>query len=359
MITEEEILQARILVVDDEETTTRLFTEVLNKAGYVNVTATNNSSNVFDLYKQTKPDLLILDINMPEIDGFEILDQLSSSNNGDYLPILIVSNENSSAVRHKALNAGGRDYLIKPFDNNDALVRIRNLIEVRLLHNEVVDQNIELERRVKLRTHELYETQVDVIQRLARAIEYRDSETGMHIIRMSQYSALLAATIGLDMKMCELILMASPLHDIGKIGIPDRILSKPGKLNDEEWEIMKTHTKIGAELLSGGNSKFLNLASEIALTHHERWDGTGYPNGLKGEEIPLVGRICGITDVLDALLCNRPYKKSWPLNDALEELQREAGSHFDPNLVESLMSIREELERIQNKYNDAVLEDAE
>lgn len=352
MITEDKIKSAKILIVDDEETSIRLLEETLNKDGYKNIVITSDSKETSRLYRYYKPDLLILDLNMPELNGFDVMEDLRQQENNNYLPILIVSNEESREIRNKALEAGARDYLIKPFEPVEVLIRIRNLIEVRLLHNEVKNQNKMLEDSVKLRTQELYNTQLDVIQRLARAIEYRDSETGMHIVRMSHYSAALAAKAGLDMLECEMILTASPLHDIGKIGIPDSILSKPGKLNTEEWEIMKTHTRIGAELLSGSNSRFLRMASQIALTHHERWDGTGYPYGLKGEEIPLIGRICGVADVLDALLSQRPYKHAWVLEDAIAEIKRESGHHFDPHLVEHLLSIIPQIERVQGKYSD-------
>ncbi len=356
MVADSVILSARVLIVDDQEISIRLLTELLQKAGYTNIFSTQDSRRVKDLYLQLKPDLVILDLNMPYLDGFDVMEQLQKIEANSYLPIAILSNEESQGIRYRALQSGAKDFLNKPYERIEVLIRLRNLIEVRMLHNEVRNQNKILEDKVKDRTQELYDTQLDVIQRLARAVEYRDSETGMHIVRMSYYSSCLAAKIGLSLKECELILTASPLHDIGKIGIPDSILQKPGPLTKEEWEVMKTHTTIGKELLSGGNSEFLKMAREIALTHHEKWDGKGYPHGLRGEEIPLVGRICGICDVFDALLTKRPYKKAWTMDETLNEIKKCSGSHFDPALVEAFLSITSQVEHIQEKYRDPMME---
>lgn len=353
MISAEQIAMAKILIIDDEEVSVRLFTEMLKKAGYKNITATMESETAKSLYDQIRPDLVILDLDMPGLDGFDVMKQFQEIEGESYLPILIITSEDNPDVRLKALESGAKDFLNKPYDRLEVIMRINNLLEVRLLHNEVRDQNKALEHKVKGRTQELYDTQIDVIQRLGRAIEYRDSETGMHIIRMSHYSACLAAKAGLSMEDCELILTASPLHDIGKIGIPDSILRKPGKLTPEEWAIMKTHTTIGAELLSGSNSKFIKMARDIALTHHEKWDGMGYPNGLKEEDIPIVGRICGLCDVFDALMSKRPYKRSWTLEETLDEIKAGAGSHFDPNLVDHFFEILPQIEHISKKYVDA------
>jgi putative two-component system response regulator len=346
------ILNAKILIVDDLEMNIRILQDILHKAGYKNITTTTKPTEAVKLYHEIKPDLLVLDLNMPEMDGFQVMEELQKQNNDDYLPILVLSNEESQDIKFKALESGAKDFLNQPYDRIEVSKRIKNLIEVRMLHMEVRDQNHILEEKVKSRTKELYDTQIDVIQRLARAIEYRDSETGMHIIRMSNYSSCLAANAEMSMEDCELILTASPLHDIGKIGISDSILRKPGKLSAEEWVIMRTHTTIGAELLSGSNSRFLEVAKEIALTHHEKWDGSGYPNGLKGEEIPLIGRICGICDVFDALTTKRPYKEAWTWDETVAEIKAQRGKHFDPNLLDCFISILPKLKNIQEKYID-------
>ncbi len=352
MLSESEILGAKILIVDDQRMNVQLLEQILRNAGFYNITATTESKEVSDLYESLQPDLVALDLNMPEMDGFDVMKVLKEKEGDSYLPIIVISNEESQEVRFKALESGAKDFLNKPYDRIEVCIRIRNIIEVRLLSNQSRDQNKILENKVKIRTKELYETQQDVIERLARAIEYRDSETGMHIIRMSHYSSCLATEIGLTMKECEILLTAAPLHDIGKIGIPDSILLKQGKLTAEEWIIMKSHTTIGAELLSGSTSQFLTTAKEIALSHHEKWDGSGYPRQLSKKDIPLIGRICGICDVFDALTTARPYKKAWSFNDAMEEIHIQKGVHFDPHMVDAFDKILPSIQFIANKYSD-------
>jgi putative two-component system response regulator len=242
--------------------------------------------------------------------------------------------------------------LNKPFDRVEALTRIRNMLEVRLLHKRVRDQNRILEDTVSARTREIKETRLEVIRRLGRAAEYRDNETGMHIIRMSLAAAALGRAVGLSPHDCDIILNASPMHDIGKIGIPDRILLKPGPLDPDEWVVMKRHPAIGAELLSGGSSELMQMAETIAHCHHEKWDGTGYPRGLEGEAIPLAARIVAVCDVFDALLSKRPYKAPWTVEAALAELDKRAGSHFDPALVTLFHGVLQEVLGIHVRYAD-------
>ncbi len=352
MISEEKLLNAKILIIDDSEISVRIIVDILKKQGFKYITITKDPREGKSLYELIFPDLVILDLNMPHLDGFSVMEQLREIEKDSYVPVIVLSSEESPESRYRALEIGAKDYLIKPFERVEVLMRIRNLLEVRLLQNEIKFQNKLLEQRVHERTLELYETQLDVIQRLARAIEYRDSETGMHIVRMSHYSTALAKRAGLSAKECEMILTASPLHDIGKIGIPDRILCKPAKLTDEEWTIMKAHTTIGAELLSGSNSDLLIMARKIALTHHEKWDGTGYPNALKGDQIPFVGRICCLCDVYDALTTKRPYKHAWPIEETLNEIRRLKGIHFDPFLVDCFFDILPEIKHIGEKYHD-------
>ena len=352
MISEEKILRAKILIVDDQDLSIRLLTEIFKKAGYSNITSTNNSREAKDFYQHIRPDLVVLDLNMPEVDGFEVMTQLQKIEGDNYLPILVLSNEENQAIRLKALESGAKDFLNKPYDRVEVIKRIHNLIEVRMLNNEVRNQNKILEEKVKERTKELYDTQLDVIQRLARAVEYRDLETGMHIVRMSYYCASLAEKVGFNLEECEMILRASPLHDIGKIGIPDSILLKPGKLTPEEFAIMKTHTLIGGELLSSSSSKFMYMAREIALTHHEKWNGSGYPYGLKETEIPTIGRICCVCDVFDALLTKRPYKRAWTLEETIQEIERGNGTLFDPDMVEAFLKIMPQIREISQKYID-------
>jgi putative two-component system response regulator len=226
------------------------------------------------------------------------------------------------------------------------------MLEVRLLHKRVRDQNRILEEKVDARTREIRETRLEVIRRLGRAAEYRDNETGLHIIRMSLATSFLGRAVGLSSDQCDLLLHASPMHDIGKIGIPDRILLKPGPLDPEEWTIMKRHPTIGAELLAGGSSELMQMAETIAHCHHEKFDGSGYPRGLEGEQIPLAARIVAVCDVFDALLSKRPYKAPWTVDEALAELDRRAGAHFDPDLVVKFHAILGDVLQIHARYAD-------
>lgn len=339
MVTPDKILRAKILIVEDDRLSLSLIKSILKEAGFRNVRSMANAKRIVDVFSSFKPDLLILDLNLPGVDGFEAMRRLKAIDPEDYLPVLIISGEADEHVHLRALTAGAKDFLGKPYERSKVLLRARNLIETHLLHNEIKDKNKELERLVEARTKELRDSRIDVIRRLGYAAEYRDTETGQHIIRMSRYAAALAKELGMKETDCELLLTTSPLHDVGKIAIPDRVLLKPGPLTPEEWEVMKTHTEIGGRLLSGGDSAFLRMAEAIALTHHERWDGGGYPRSLHGENIPMVGRICAVCDVLDALTSERPYKKAWPFEDAAREIKRMSGTYFDPRVAAAFFDI--------------------
>jgi cyclic di-GMP phosphodiesterase len=353
MLTPEEITKGRILVVDDTDSHVILLRKILKGAGYLTVATTTNPEEAVDLYKEFQPDLIVLDLYMSPIDGFEILDQLKALEPADsYVPALMMTALGDPDVLVKALERGARDFLNKPFERVEALTRIRNMLEVRLLHKRVRDQNRILEVNVDARTREIRETRLEVIRRLGRAAEYRDNETGMHIIRMSLAASILGRAVGLSHEQCELLLNASPMHDIGKIGIPDRILLKPGPLDPDEWAIMKRHPSIGAELLSGGSSDLMQMAETIAHCHHEKFDGSGYPRGLEGEQIPLAARIVAVCDVFDALLSKRPYKAPWTVDDALAELDKRAGSHFDPDLVTKFHAVLGDILQIHARYAD-------
>jgi len=296
---------------------------------------------------------------MPEMDGFEVMEQLSKLIDGDYLPVLVLTAQTDTETRLRALEIGAKDFLTKPFDKTEVLQRIYNMLEVRILYNQQRNQSEILEAKVRERTQELSDTRLEIIRRLGRAGEYRDNETGMHVIRMSKSCQRMALAAGLGEEVAEVILNASPMHDVGKIGIPDAILLKPGKLNSEEWEIMKTHSEIGADILSEHSSDMIKMAQHIALTHHEKWDGSGYPNCLKGEEIPIEGRIAAICDVFDALTSDRPYKEAWPVEKAVTFINENSGSHFDPNLVKLFNEILPEILNIRNQYADDALEEEE
>ncbi len=349
---EKEIFNAKILIVDDQKLHVELLKDILLKAGYQNIETTTDPQEAVEMYRDMNPDIVLLDLIMPKIDGFSVLAQLKELASDEQLPILVLSPEKGQDVRLRALEAGATDFISKPYEGIEVLVRIRNIIIGHLLHNEVRNQNKILEQKVQERTKELSQTRLDIIRRLAKAAEFRDEDTGIHIIRMSKLCALIGAQMGMDSHQCDLLLNASSLHDIGKLGIPDNILLKPGKLDAQEWEIMKTHAKIGADLLSGSDSDLMKMAETIALTHHERWDGTGYPQGLKKEEIPLVGRITAVCDMFDALMSNRPYKKAWSLSETLKEIDRCSNTHFDPKVVEIFTEVISKSNEFLKEYVD-------
>ncbi|MFM1890953.1 MAG: hypothetical protein RLZ44_30 [Pseudomonadota bacterium] len=345
---------APILVVDDEAANVKLVERTLRAFGYPNLFSTTDSRAVLELYQQHQPDLIVLDLNMPYLDGFEVMQRLQALGRDDLPPILILTAQHDQEHRVRALRGGAHDYVTKPFAVDELLARVRNLINVRLYHKTMRQRNELLEERVRQRTHELYDTRLQIVQRLGRAAEYRDNETGLHIVRMSKVASMLAAAVGWEQGQCDLLLNAAPMHDIGKIGIPDSILLKPGKLTPQEWEIMKSHTTIGAHILSGDDSELLSMARDIALNHHEKWDGSGYPNGLTGEAIPLVGRIVALADVFDALTSERPYKQAWTVERALEYLDANRGKHFDPELVQLFCERLPEVLEIGERYAEPV-----
>jgi putative two-component system response regulator len=343
---------APILILDDEELNIDHLKLLLKRAGFGNVHGVTDSRRALPAYRDLRPDLVLLDLNMPHIDGFGVLEQLRAIEEESYVPVMVLTAQSDRDSRLRALDAGARDFLSKPFDAIEAVTRIRNLLEVRVLHRQVLSHNRALEEAVQARTAELRTSQLEVVQRLCRAAEYRDNETGLHILRMSHYSALLAREYGMTADECEMILNASPMHDVGKIGIPDQILLKPGKLDAEEWRVMQTHTTIGAELLAQHNSAVVELGRTIALTHHEKWDGSGYPQGLSGENIPLAGRVVAVCDVFDALTSERPYKRAWSVEEAVAEITRCSGTHFDPRLVTLFNRILPGMLAIRERYRD-------
>jgi putative two-component system response regulator len=323
---------ARILIVDDQPSNVLLLEGILQEEDYTAYKGITDSRQAQSVYLEYQPDLILLDLQMPYLDGFEVMNQLRAHvSPGAFLPILVLTADITPDAKRQALAEGATDFLTKPFDQTEVLLRIKNLLRTRLLH-------LLLEQKVRERTAELEETQIEILERLALAAEYRDDDTGEHTRRVGQMSAQIAQALGLPEAEVELIRRAAPLHDVGKIGIPDSILLKPGKLTPAEFELMKTHTTLGAKMLSGGQFPLLQLAEEIALSHHERWDGTGYL-GLKAESIPIAGRIVTVADVFDALTNERPYKKAWLHTEAIEEIRRQTGRQFDPRVVEAFLHV--------------------
>lgn len=347
----EELLEAKILIVDDEPANVALLERILGKTGYTNLRTTSDPQEGLELWEELEPDLLLLDLMMPHVDGFAFMRRVQESSwmsTAGYVPILVLTADVTAGTRDRALGSGAKDFLTKPFETTEVRLRIRNLLETRALHARLNDVNHMLEDRVRERTHALADSlselsaahtdlrmsRQETIERLSIAAEFRDDDTGQHIHRMSQYAAILARVVRLDEEKCHLLHMATQMHDVGKIGIPDRVLLKPGKLSPEEREIMERHAEIGHDILAGSEAELLQLAATIALTHHERFDGTGYPNQLAGDAIPLEGRIAAIADVFDALTNDRVYRRAFPLMKALDIMKDGQGSHFDPFLLD-------------------------
>ncbi|MEG3617537.1 HD domain-containing phosphohydrolase [Magnetovibrio sp. PR-2] len=346
------IRRARILVVDDNLTNVVLLQKLLEAEGYSNVEGITDPREVLAKFDEDGVDLILLDIRMPHLDGYEVMAALKNLPADLVPPIMVLTAQTDMDTKLKALEAGAQDFLHKPFDRVEALTRIRNMVEVHLLHKQVRQQNEILEQKVQERTQELEDTRLEVVRRLGRAAEYKDNETGMHVVRMSKIAELLGRALGMDDREATMLLHASPMHDIGKIGIVDSVLLKPGKLDPDEWEIMKTHVDIGAEILGDHPSPLMEMARVVAATHHEKWDGSGYPEGLAGEGIPLVGRITAVADVFDALTSERPYKKAWPVDEAVAFIKSQAGQHFDPTVVEKFVELIDDVVNIRDKYRD-------
>jgi putative two-component system response regulator len=335
---EDTVPTAKILIVDDQEANIRLLERLLQDRGFRNVRSTTDPRDVVPLCEDMEPDLILLDLHMGGMDGFEVLRAIRPATNGFYLPILVLTADITPEAKQRALSMGAKDFVTKPFDLLEVQLRIENLIETRYLHRELRDRNLNLEERVAERTQELEEARFEIVERLARATEYRDDDTHQHMQRVGRTSGLLAKTLGLAGGLSELISRAAPLHDVGKIGVPDGVLLKPGKLTAKEFDLIKTHTAIGAAILSGSPSPLLQVAEEIASTHHERWDGTGYA-GLAGEVIPLTGRIVAVADAFDAMTHDRPYRKAVSFEAAAQEIDGLSGQQFDPMVVEAFRSL--------------------
>jgi putative two-component system response regulator len=335
----------RILVVDDEAQNLKVMKKFLSE--HFSLFFSKSGPGALAIARENPPDLILLDIVMPEMNGLEVCAHLKSDPRTEKIPVIFVTARNDIDDEAHGFAAGGVDYITKPVNPAILSARIRT-------HLALYDQNRSLEDKVKEQTGEIFQTRLEIIQRLGRAAEYKDNETGHHIMRISHYCRILAREYGLDRDTSELIFQASPMHDIGKIGIPDHILLKPGRLNEEEWKIMKSHAEIGARIIGRHASRLLQYARIIALSHHEKWDGTGYPKGLAGEDIPLLGRVVAIADVYDALITERVYKKAWPVDKAVNYIRDNAGVFFDPQLVDCFMTRLSDIRQIKTRYPEPV-----
>jgi len=361
------ILDSKILIIDDEVTVGMTLEETLKEQGYMRVRSISDPVQSETVYQEFEPDLIILDIKMPRMDGFQVMEILKTHQNGAFVPIIVLTAVAEEEICLRALSSGASDFLNKPMQISEALVRIQNMLRVRVLQKELQHQKDFLEEKVEDRTAQLKKTikeldrmnqevkdaYIETIYRLTRATEYKDEETAHHVKRLSLYAAALGKAVGLSEPLIDLLLYASPMHDIGKIGIPDKILFKGTKLDEEEWQVMRTHPTIGYEILEGSTAPVLKLGASIALSHHERWDGSGYPNGLKGEQIPIEGRILALVDVYDALRSKRHYKEPFTHEKACEIILEGDGrvkpDHFDPALLEAFKGMHLDFKKI---YDD-------
>lgn len=321
----------RILIVDDEPANLKVMREVLGNQ--YRMSFAKSGAAALALLEKEQPKLILLDIMMPDMNGFEVCEILKSTPALSHIPIIFVTALGDESDEFKGFELGAVDYITKPI--SPAIVRARVKTHLSLVQAE-----------------QLKQAHVDLVHRLGRAAEYKDTDTGEHIARMSQYSKLLALEFGMGEQQAELLRQAAPMHDVGKIGIPDAILLKPGRLTPDEFDHMKQHAAIGAQILANSSSPLLQLAHKLAIEHHEKWDGSGYPNGLKGEQISVEGRIVAIADVFDALTSKRPYKEAWGVEEALEHMQAQASKHFDPHLINLFVNKLDAIIAIKNAYQE-------
>ncbi len=342
---ESEKVKQTILIVDDIPENVDVLSGIL-RPRYKVKAALNGARALKIADGAAKPDMILLDIMMPGMDGYEVCRRLKANPATAKIPVIFITAKDQEADETLGLELGAVDYITKPVSPPLVSARVHT-------HLALYDQNRVLEERVRERTRELQQTRLEIIRRLGRAAEFRDNETGLHVIRMSHYTRLIAEAVERGHEWSDLVFNAAPMHDIGKIGIPDKILLKPGKLDDEEWKLMHKHPEFGAAIIGEHDSELLKMSREIALAHHERWDGTGYPFQLKGEAINLPSRIVAIADVFDALTTERPYKKAWPLEDAVKLIDDSAGRHFDPGLVPLFHEVLPEIIRIKQQYAES------
>jgi putative two-component system response regulator len=361
---------ATIMIVDDEPINIKVVRKYLREEGYQHFITTTQSSQANEIIRRELPDVVLLDIIMPQVSGLEILKTMRGDTRLQHIPVLILTASGETEVKLKALELGVTDFLTKPVEVSELLLRVRNALLIKAHHDHLANYSVQLEQQVRLRTAELIVSRQEVIRCLARAAEYRDHDTGNHVVRVGRFAAIIARQLGFDQERLELLEQAAMLHDVGKIGIPDAILLKPGKLDCREWEMMQNHCKFGGNIIQGMPddelqsglddmelpnwcvSPVLMMASTIARTHHEKWDGSGYPSGFAGENIPIEGRITAVADVFDALSSRRPYKPSFPRTKCLAILEEGRGTHFDPKVLDAFFACIDQIIAVQNELAD-------
>lgn len=345
-----------ILILDDNEVNVALLVNLSRKLEGCQPHQFLYPHQALAWCKENTPDLILVDYMMPDMNGIDFIRAVRALPGLGEIPIIMITANDERSVRYDALTAGANDFLTKPIDSIEFITRSKNLLALRQHAKHLADQAGWLRGEVAKATAELVQREQETLLHLGKAAEFRDPETGAHILRMSHYAQIIAAKLGLSEEDQQLILYAAPMHDIGKLGTPDNILLKPGKLTPEEFEIMKLHATHGREILRHGQSPSIKAAALIAYSHHEKWDGSGYPQGLKGDSIPLFGRIVAVADVYDALTSERPYKQPWPDEEACALLREQAGKHFDPACIDAFFQAWDEICAIKRKYRDDDLE---
>jgi putative two-component system response regulator len=369
---------AKIMIVDDEPINVMVVTKYLKDAGFSQLAATSASRQIMEALEREAPDVMLLDIMMADANGLDVLKTVRSSDRFARIPVIILTAVDDRKVKAAALDLGATDFLTKPVDPIELVPRVRNALAAKAHHDDLCQHADELEQQVQLRTAELEASRLEVIHCLGRAAEYRDNDTGMHVVRVGRYAGIIARQLGLDPAAIALIEHAAPLHDVGKIGIPDAVLLKRGKLTEDEFEVVRLHcefgkrivdemssedhrtvaghTAVGAKIMNVGSSPTLRMATRIAMTHHEKWDGSGYPRGLAGEQIPLEGRITAVADVFDALSHDRPYKAAFPLEQCFAMMEEGRGKHFDPRVLDAFFARRKEILRVRLECTETAAE---
>lgn len=344
-----------IQVIDDSSINLKLLSSLLERSLGATVQTFEAAPRALEWSLIHDVDLIFVDYVMPEMDGLEFIEHFRAHAGKHDVPVVMVTSAEDRHILRRALELGANDFLNKPFDKFELLARTRNMLTIRKSHKELAARAETLAEEVRKATREIVEQEREVIFRLSRAAEYRSPETGLHVLRVAHYSRALARVAGLHETEQEIIFAASSMHDIGKVGTPDDILYKTDRLDEYEFAMIKLHTLTGYEIMQNSRSAVLQMAADIALCHHEKFDGTGYPRGIKGHAIPLSARICAIADVWDALTSERPYKKAWAPEEAIAELKRLSGSHFDPDLIDKFTSILPECENIRQRYSEVLI----
>lgn len=372
---QEAIRDSKIMIVDDEQLVIRVVRRFLSSDGYDNFITLTDPRMALATLEAEQPDVVLLDIMMPHVSGMDLLRARYDREDLQHIPFIILTANTENETKRQALKLGATDFLNKPVDPNDLVLRVQNALIIKRHHDHLANYANDLESQVRERTQQIEESREQIIHCLARAAEYRDNETGEHVIRVGKYCGIIASQLGFDKQYCRQISLAAQLHDVGKIGIPDSVLLNPGKLSAEEFEVMKTHCGLGMEIMEplaqadidrirrhaemgsfimeAVDSPMLELAASIARTHHEKWDGTGYPARLKGDEIPIEGRICCVADVYDALCSDRPYKPKFPIQQCLEIMLSERGTRFDPAVLDAFFERIEDIEEIRRAHDDS------